>query len=122
VPPGHSLTNAQIEQIEEIAQNIARQSNQNASAYLDEMTASFFATSNGRNVQFEYVLRVKKGLSHSEKKAFSDEIRREVIPGACRQNANNPAFDRGLNYTFIYKNTYGENLGEFNVDKKICGF
>ncbi len=35
-------------------------------------------------------------------------------------NEKNPAFDRGLTYTFAYTNTFGEKLAEFTVDKAIC--
>ncbi len=115
-----SLTNAQIKQIEEIAKTIASQHNANAEALLDDMTVSSRAVAVSRNVQFVYVLRVKKGLSPSELQEFSDELRREIVPKVCLQNANNPAFDRGLFYTFIYKNTYSEGLAEIVVNKEIC--
>lgn len=115
-----SLTRAQIKQIEEIAQTIATQHNANSKAFLDEMTISNRAIAIGRNVRLEYVLRVKKGLPPTKLKEFSDETRREILPKACQQNANNPAFDRGLYYTFAYINTYGEKLAEFNVDKATC--
>jgi len=115
-----SLTPAQIKQIEEIAMTIASQHNANSEALLDDMTVSTRAVAISRNVQILYVLRVKKGLSPSELKEYSDELRREILPKACLQNANNPAFDRGLFYTFIYKNTYGEKLAEIVVSKKTC--
>ncbi|MDD4071673.1 MAG: hypothetical protein PHY78_04820 [Desulfobacterales bacterium] len=115
-----SLTTAQIKQIEEIAMAIASQHNANSEALLDDMTVSTRAVAISRNVKFLYVLRVKKGLSPSELKEYSDELRREILPNACFQNANNPAFDRGLFYTFIYKNTYGEKLAAIVVSKENC--
>jgi long-subunit fatty acid transport protein len=115
-----SLTPAQIKQIEEIAQNIARQHNGNAAAMLDDMTVSTRAVAVARNVRFENVLRVKKGLPPAKIKEFSEETRREIVPKSCAVNAKNPAFDRGLTYTFAYTNTYGEKLAEFTVDKAIC--
>ena len=115
-----SLTTAQIKQIEEIAMAIASQHNANSEALLDDMTVSTRAVAISRNVQILYVLRVKKGLSPSELKEYSDDLRREILPKACLQNANNPAFDRGLFYTFIYKNTYGEKLAEIVVSKETC--
>ena len=120
VTQAESLTRAQIKQIEDIAQTIASQYNANSKALLDDMTVSTRAIAISRNVRFEYVLRVRKGLPPIKLKEFSDETRREVLPKACQQNANNPAFDRGLHYTFSYMNTYGEKLGEFNVDKATC--
>lgn len=115
-----TLTSAQIKQIEEIAQMIASQHNANSSAMLDDMTVSSRAVAIGRNVRFENVLRVKKGLPPAKLKEFSDETQREVVPKSCAVNANNLGLDRGLSYTFAYVNTYGEKLAEFNVDKAIC--
>lgn len=115
-----SLNPAQVKQIEEIAHNIAAQHNANATTMVDNMTVSSTATAVGRNVRFENVLRVKKGLSPAKLKEFSDETRRETVPKSCAANAKNPAFDRGLTYTFAYKNTYGEKLAEFTVDQAVC--
>ena len=115
-----SLSPAQIKQIEEIAQTIALQHNKNSKAMLEDMTVSSRAIAIGRNVRFENVLRVKKGLPPAKLKEFSDETQREVVPRSCAVNADNPAFGRGLTYTFAYLNTYGEKLAEFNVDQSIC--
>ena len=115
-----SLTPAQIKQIEEIAQSIARQHNVTVTAMQDDMTVSTRAVAVARNVRFENVLRVKKGLPAAKIKVFSEETRREIIPKSCAANAKNPAFDRGLTYTFAYTNTYGEKLTEFTVDKAVC--
>lgn len=115
-----SLSAAQIEQIEQIAQTIANQHNNTASANLDDMTVATRAVAIGRNVRFEYVLRVKKGLPQSKLKEFSEETQREVVPKSCAVNAKNPAFDLGLTYTFAYTNTYKEKLAEFIVDKAVC--
>lgn len=115
-----NLTSAQIKQIEGIARNIAAQSNANKQAMLDEMTVSFNAVATGRNVRFENVLRVKKGLPPNKIKEWLDATRGEIIPRSCAQNANNPAFDRGLSYTFAYSNTYGEKLDDVFVDKGTC--
>lgn len=115
-----TLTPAQINQIEEIAQNIATQHNNNSAASLDDMTVSTRAVAVGRNVRFEYVLRVKKALPTAKRREFADETQREIVPKSCAVNAKNPAFDRGLTYTFSYSNTYNEKLTEFSVDKAIC--
>lgn len=115
-----NLTPTQIKQIEEIARNIAAQSNTNKQAMLDEMTASFNAVAVGRNVRFESVIRVQKSLSPKKIKEWLDATRAEIIPKSCAQNANNPAFDRGLSYTFTYSNTHGERLGDVFVDKTTC--
>lgn len=115
-----NLNPAQIKQIEDIANNIAAQSNANKQAMLDEMTVSFNAVAVGRNVRFENVIRVKKGLPPSTIKEWLAATRAEIIPKSCTQNAKNPAFDRGLSYTFTYSNTYGEKLGEVFVDKGTC--
>ena len=115
-----TLTPVQIKQIEEIAQNIATQHNNNAAASLDDMTVSTRAVAVGRNVRFEYVLRVKKALPPAKLREFADETQREIVPKSCAANAKNPAFDRGLTYTFSYTNTYKEKLAEFRVDKAVC--
>ena len=115
-----NLNPAQIKQIEDIAKNIAAQSNANKQAMLDEMTVSFNAVAAGRNVCFENVIRVKKGLPPNMIKEWLDATRAEIIPKTCAQNAKNPAFDRGLSYTFGYSNTYGEKLGDVFVDKATC--
>lgn len=115
-----NLTPAQIKQIEDIARNIAAQSNANKQAMLDEMTVSFNAAAVGRNVRFENVIRIKKGLPPNTIKKWLDATRAEIIPKSCAQNANNPAFDRGLSYTFAYSNTFGEKLGDVFVDKTTC--
>lgn len=115
-----NLTPAQIKQIEDIARNIAAQSNANKQAMLDDMTVSFNAVAVGRNVRFENVLRVKRGLPTSKIKEWLEATRAEITPKSCAQNANNSAFDRGLSYTFSYSNTYGEKLGDVFVDKPTC--
>lgn len=115
-----ALTAAQIKQIEGIAQNIASQHNANYKALLDEMTASTRAVAIGRNVRFEYVLRIKKNIPPANLKIWADATRSDVISKACQVNSNNPAFDRGLYYTIAYSNTYGEKLTEFIVDKATC--
>ncbi len=115
-----SLNPAQIKQIEEIAQSIATQHNANAKTMLDDMTVSSRAISIGRNVRLENVLRVKKGLPPAKLKEFAEETQREVVPKSCAVNAKNPAFDRGLTYTFAYTNIYGEKLAEFTVDPVVC--
>ncbi len=115
-----NLTPEQIKQIEDIARKIAAQSNANKQAMLDDMTVSFNAVAVGRNVRFENVLRVKKGLPPNKIQEWLDATRAEIIPKSCAHNTNNPAFDRGLSYTFAYRNTYGEKLGDFFVDKTTC--
>lgn len=121
VAVAQSLTLAQIKQIEEIAQNIARQHNENAKAMIDDMTVSTHAVAVARNVRIENVLRVKKGLPLAKLKEFADETQHEIVSRSCLANRKNPAFDRGLTYTFVYTNTYGEKLAEFVVDKAACG-
>ena len=120
VAPSQGLSAAQIKQIEDIAGNIAAQSNANKQAMLDDMTVSFNAVAVGRNVRFENVIRVKKGLLPDTIKEWLDATRAEIIPKVCAQNAKNPAFDRGLSYTFAYSNAYGEKLGDVFVDQTTC--
>ena len=120
VANAQDLNPAQIKQIEDIAKTIASQSNSNKRAMLDDMTVSFNAVAVGRNVRFENVIRVKKGLSPQSINEWLEATRSEILPRSCTQNKNNPAFDRGLSYTFSYSNTYGEKLGDVLVDKAAC--
>ena len=120
VVSGQHLNTAQIKQIEEIAVDIAKQSNANKHLHLDDMTVSFNSVASGRNVRFEYGLRVKDGLSSDEIMEWLVAAQEEIIPQACKQNANNPAFDRGVSYTLVYTSTYGQKLGEIFIDKTIC--
>lgn len=116
----YALTDAQIKQIEEIAQNIASQHNANAKALTDNVTVSTRAIAIGMNVRFENVLRMKKNIHPAKLKEWVDVTKREIIPRVCKVNAKNTVFDRGLYYTFAYSNTYGEKLTEFVVDKATC--
>lgn len=116
VSPSHELSAAQIKQIEDIAVNIAAQSNANKQAMLDDMNVSFNAVAVGRNVRFEHVIRV----SPDTIKEWLDATRAEIIPKVCAQSAKNPGFERGLSYTFAYSNAYGEKLGDVFVDQTTC--
>lgn len=115
-----ALSAAQIKQIEDIAQNVAAQHNASAASLVDEMTVSSRASAIGRNVRIDNVLRVQKNLPLLKIKEFGDETLREIAPKVCAANSKNPAFDRGLSYTFSYLNTHGERLTEFTIDKTFC--
>ncbi|GAB6194166.1 hypothetical protein [Desulfocastanea catecholica] len=115
-----ALTPAQNKQIEEIAQTIAEQHNANSKSMLDDVTVSTHAVAIAKNVQIEFVLRLKKNIPSEKMREWADGTRSEIISRACQTNANNPAFDRGLYYTFVYANMYGEKLIEFVVDKATC--
>lgn len=116
----HALNAEQIKQIEDIAQQIAEQANKNSAAMINDMTVSFTATAVSRNVIYRNVLRVKKGLSPAQLREYQNDVRKEIVPGVCKQNANNPAFSRGLYYTFLYENTYGEKLAEIIINENTC--
>lgn len=106
--------------IEQVAQMVADQHNANSSAMLDDLTMSSTAKAVGRNVRFETVNRFKRGLSANKIREFETELKREIIPKVCAVNKENVAFQKGLYYTFIYRNGYGEHLTTFNVDKALC--
>ena len=84
------------------------------------MTLSTSASSVGRNVIFSYVLSVRKNLPISKLNEFQSELYKEIVLKACQVNKLNEAFNRGLYYTFVYHNKYGEKLAEFIVNKKVC--
>src|SRR5690606_37297619 len=79
---------AQIRQIEEIAQEIARQTNANKSNLIDNVTAGVNATAKGRSVTFEYLVRTKRDLPGSEIQEWIAAARAETIPNICRLNSN----------------------------------
>ena len=112
---------SQGQTVEQVAQTIAAQHNANAKTMLDDMTVATSAKAQGKTVVFENVLRVRQGLPPAKLREFEQETRREVVPRACQVNQGNEGFKRGLTYTFVYKNTYGEKLAEFVVDKAACG-
>ena len=112
---------AQNQTVEQVAQTIDAQHNQNATLMRDEMTVSSKASATGKNVRFENVLRVKQGLPKAKLQEFDSETRREIIPRVCAVQGNEIGFKRGLSYTFSYASTYGERLSEFTVDAKTCG-
>lgn len=111
----------QNQTIEQVAQTIAKQHNQNANLMLDEMTVSSRAAASGKNVRFEYVLRVKQGLPKAKLHEFDTQNRLEIVPKVCGVKGNEIGFTRGLTYTFSYTNKFGEKLSEFMVDAKTCG-
>ena len=112
---------AQNQTVEQVAQIIATQHNQTANMMRDAMTASSKASASGKNVRFEYVLRVKQGLSKSKLQEFDAANRLEIIPRVCGVTGNEIGFKRGLSYTFSYTNLFDEKLSEFTVDAKTCG-
>jgi hypothetical protein len=120
VAPSNELSAVQIKQIEDIAGSIASQSNENKQAMLDDMTVSFNAVAVGRNVRFENVIRLKKGLTPDEINEWLSATSTEIIPNICALNVKNQAFDRGLSYTFAYSNTYGEKVGDVFIDQTTC--
>jgi hypothetical protein len=114
------LNQAQINQLNDIARKIADQYNSTSYKHLDSRLLSTKAVAIGYNVQFEYVLFVKKGTRQNILEEASNEIRRSVILGACDENSRNEAFNRGLYYTFKYTGSNGEKIANFNVNKTLC--
>ena len=115
-----SPASAEQDTVESVALEIARQHNQSASAMLDEMTLSTSARAIGKNVVLTYVIRVQRGLSEQNLAEFKTELEREIVPAACKENADNEAFKKGLFYTFVYRNTYDEELAEVIVNRDVC--
>lgn len=111
VANAQNLSPAQIKQIEEIAQNIAAQSNANKQAMLDEMTVSFNAIAVGRNVRFENVIRVKKDLPPQKIKGWLDATRAEILPKAPQQIVG--LFLHCLPYCFVTTHGLQVEIGRF---------
>ena len=106
--------------VESVAVEIAHRHNENAAKMIDGMTVWTSARADGKNVVLIYVLRVRKGLPSAEREAFLAGLDKEVVAPACKMNANNEAFRLGLFYTFVYRNTYAEQLAELVVSKSTC--
>ena len=112
---------AQGTTIEAAALEVARKHNDNQQVFLDEMTVSSTAQAIGKNIRFTNVLRVRQGLSQAKRNEFQIALCSEMVPKICRANADNVALEKGLYYTFLYFNTYGEKLAEFIVNARACG-
>lgn len=105
--------------IEEVMAKIAN--THNANPKLDQMTVSSVATTSGRNVTFHNVIRVKKGLTPSERVSFQAAIREEMLPQVCAVNREVFSWRKGISYSYVYDNTYGERIGELVIDERACG-
>ena len=92
----------EIYSVEWVAENIAKNHNDNASILVDNMVVSTSASSIGKNVIFYYVLKVQKNLSVNKLKDFKKELIKEIVPKVCQANKESEAFNKGLFYTFIY--------------------
>ena len=114
----HSLS--QPKTIEDVAADIARQHNANAPSMYDGVLIGTAATARGKNIEFSNVLKVKPGLSKDKINEFQASTRNEIFPEACRINANNPAFMKGLTYTYIYHSISGQKLAEFMINQQSC--
>ena len=67
-----------------------------------------------------YVIRVQQQLPEQMRDEFRKEIATELMREACKRNADNEAFKRGLYYTFVYRNTEDELLSKLVVSKETC--
>ena len=106
--------------VEWVAENIAKNHNANATSMIDNMVVATSASSVGKNVVFSNVINVQKNLSSSKLNEFQNELIKEIAPKTCQVNKQSEAFNKGLYYTFVYHNRYGEKLAEFVVNKRIC--
>lgn len=105
--------------VESVALFIARQHNEKM--LHDDMTVASTAQAIGKNVRVTNIIRVQRGLSQAKRNEFQIATYSEIVPNVCRVSLEDPAFTRGLYYTFIYFNTYGEKLAEFIVNRRACG-
>lgn len=108
-----------MQTIEAVAEQIAR--NYNATKFADDITVSSTARAAKGNVIFTNVLRVQKGLPVAKLAEFKAALYADVMPQTCAANKEVFSWRKGLYYTFIYDNTYGERLAEFVVDERACG-
>jgi hypothetical protein len=101
--------------IEEVAADVARLSNQNSRRMLDDSVLAMSARAEGRNVVFEYI--VEDAVRPEE---YKKNLRTLTIRSSCLVNQDNEAFRRGLFYTFVYRNSSGRELVQFEVNAAIC--
>jgi hypothetical protein len=118
--PDAAAFDAQGASVEEVAAEIARRSNLNAGAMSNDITQSFSARAVGKNVIFENVLRIKVDLPKDKLAEYQSKTQEEVVPRVCRNNAENEVFKQGLFYTFVYRNTAGDEVARFSADVNIC--
>lgn len=116
-----AASSQQLRSIESTATTIANEHNAKAASMIDDMTVSTRAVAIGKNVRFDNVLRVKKGLPREDLDRFQQQLTKEIVPRICDANAKSVAFKKGLYYTFTYRNEYGERLAKFDVDAAACG-
>lgn len=114
------LTPAQIQQIEGIAQDIAARTNANIKANPQSADLPRSASAQGRNVTFVYYINLRPGVSQEQLTEWRRLTEAELIPSVCKQNANNPAFPRGLSYTYDYQTRDGNQLGKVFIDQAKC--
>lgn len=111
-----SAEDGQMQTVEQVAADIVKRHND--ANLTDDMTVSSTAEARGKQIIFRNVLRVQKDLSADKLNEFRTALREEIVPKTCMVNADNVAFMKmGMCYTFIYLNTYGQKLAEFNVDR-----
>lgn len=114
------VARAQALTVEQTAQEIARQHNANAKALIDDTTVSTSAEADGVNVIITYVIRVQQQLPEQMRAEYRKGLEAELLRGACKGNADNEAFKRGLYYTFVYRNTDDQLVSKLVVSKKTC--
>jgi hypothetical protein len=111
-----SAEDGQTQTVEQVAADVVKRHND--ADLTDDMTVSSTAEARGKQIIFRNVLRVQKDLSAEKLNEFRTALREEIVPKTCMVNADNVAFMKmGMYYTFIYLNTYGQKLAEFNVDR-----
>ena len=106
--------------VEEAANLIAREHNKKYRGVSDGFTIASSASSVGKNVIFTNVWAIRAGTTQEQIENFVLEWQSEMIPEVCRANKSDYAFNSGLYYTFVYKNSQGANIAEYTVDKAWC--
>ena len=101
--------------IEEVAAEVARLSNQNSRRMLDDSVLAMSARAKGRNVVFEYIVQPPARLEE-----YKQNLRTLMVRSSCLVNQDNEAFRRGLFYTFVYRDSAGRELVQFEVNAAIC--
>ena len=115
-----TLTSEQNKQIEDIARQIAANTNAGINADTVAQGGPHRAESQGKNVTFVHFMKLRPNVSQEAINGWQRETEKEILPGACAVNKDNPAFSRGLSYTFSYRTRDEKQFMSVYVDRAKC--
>lgn len=103
---------------EQLAFEIAQKHNNNPARLADPMTVSSTAKSNGSRVYIKNIMRLKPGLTVTERSQFSEGLRQELIPMMCK--SARVVFRAGIAYDLVFESAHGQLAAAFPVAEQDC--